>query len=65
MTQLSYCKTCILPNTRPNLLLDDKGNCNGCASCDIYLMPLGYIHRMLICKHANWLNAFVVPVHVG
>ena len=34
MTQLSYCKTCILPNTRPNLLIDDKGNCNGCASTE-------------------------------
>ena len=32
MTQLSYCKICILPNTRPNLHLDDKSNCNGCTS---------------------------------
>ena len=33
--QLSYCKSCILPNTRPNLLIDEDGNCNGCKGTDI------------------------------
>ena len=32
MRQIEYCKTCILPNTRPNLIFDETGNCNGCAS---------------------------------
>jgi N-acetyl sugar amidotransferase len=29
---LNYCKTCILPNTRPNLVLDEEGVCNACRS---------------------------------
>ena len=27
-----YCKKCILPDTRPNLVIDSKGNCNCAAS---------------------------------
>jgi N-acetyl sugar amidotransferase len=27
---LKYCKKCILPNTRPNLLLNEEGVCNAC-----------------------------------
>ena len=27
-----YCRTCILPNTRPNLKIDNEGNCNCSAS---------------------------------
>jgi N-acetyl sugar amidotransferase len=35
MTQLRYCKTCILPNTRPNLHLDDQGVCNACSCASV------------------------------
>ncbi len=28
--ELQYCRTCILPNTRPGLSLDDDGVCNAC-----------------------------------
>jgi len=31
VTALRYCRTCILPHTRPNLEFDDAGNCN-CAT---------------------------------
>lgn len=33
MTALRYCRTCILPHTRPNLEFDSEGNCN-CATAE-------------------------------
>ena len=27
---MNYCKNCVLPDTRPNLYLDEKGVCNAC-----------------------------------
>ena len=30
--KLSYCKNCILPNTRPNLHISLEGICNACLS---------------------------------
>ncbi len=32
MNKLNYCKKCVLPDTRPNLILDDFGICDGCNS---------------------------------
>lgn len=29
---MRYCKSCVLPNTRPNLTLDDEGVCNACLA---------------------------------
>lgn len=29
---MNYCQNCVLPDTRPNLQLDDKGICNACRS---------------------------------
>lgn len=29
---MQYCRNCVLPDTRPNLVLDDAGVCNACAS---------------------------------
>ena len=29
---MRYCRTCILPDTRPGLVLDETGMCNACAS---------------------------------
>jgi len=29
---LTYCKTCVMPDTKPDLHLDDKGVCNACRS---------------------------------
>jgi N-acetyl sugar amidotransferase len=31
---MKYCRTCILPDTRPNLRIDEKGNCNCPASVE-------------------------------
>lgn len=33
MTALRYCRTCILPHTRPNIRFDDQGDCN-CATAE-------------------------------
>ena len=35
MTKLKYCKNCILPSTRPNLHINEEGNCSGCASKEV------------------------------
>ena len=32
MSKLKYCKSCILPNTRPNLYINAEGICNACLS---------------------------------
>lgn len=29
---MKYCKRCVMPDTKPDLLLDDKGVCNACRS---------------------------------
>lgn len=29
---MKYCKKCVLPDTRPNLVLDEEGVCNACRS---------------------------------
>jgi hypothetical protein len=29
---LTYCKRCVMPDTKPDLLLDDEGICNACRS---------------------------------
>ena len=36
-----FCKKCILPNTRPNLIIESDGVCNACKS-----------HNQN--KHINW-----------
>lgn len=33
MTNMRYCRLCVLPHTRPNLHFDDDGNCN-CATAE-------------------------------
>ena len=35
MKKIKYCKNCVLPNTRPNLKINDKGICNACTSTDL------------------------------
>ena len=27
---LLWCKKCLLPNTRPNLIIENNGNCSAC-----------------------------------
>ena len=29
---LTYCKHCVMPDTKPDLQLDDEGVCNACRS---------------------------------
>ena len=31
---MNYCRNCVLPDTRPNLQLDDDGICNACRSSE-------------------------------
>lgn len=31
-TAMRYCRSCVLPDTRPNLVLDEAGICNACRS---------------------------------
>ena len=31
---MKYCNSCILPDTRPNLVIDDSGSCNACKNYD-------------------------------
>ena len=30
MTQIKYCKNCVIPETRPNTEIDKDGYCTGC-----------------------------------
>ena len=30
--KLKFCKNCILPNTRPNLIIDKDGVCDACRN---------------------------------
>jgi N-acetyl sugar amidotransferase len=32
---LTYCKNCVMPDTKPDLHLDDKGVCNACRSYEL------------------------------
>jgi len=32
---LAYCKRCVMPNTKPDLLIDDEGVCNACRSYEL------------------------------
>lgn len=32
LTMLHYCRRCVMPDTKPDLLLDDEGICNACRS---------------------------------
>ena len=31
-TTIHYCKRCVMPDTKPDLYLDDEGICNACRS---------------------------------
>ena len=35
MIEMNYCKSCILPNTRPNLVIESDGVCNACKGHDV------------------------------
>ena len=32
---MKYCKRCIMPDTRPDQIFDEKGICNACKSYDV------------------------------
>ena len=32
---MNFCKNCILPDTRPNLILNNEGKCNACLNHEI------------------------------
>jgi N-acetyl sugar amidotransferase len=35
VVKMKYCNSCILPDTRPNLVIDDSGICNACNTYDL------------------------------
>ncbi|MCI0564622.1 MAG: N-acetyl sugar amidotransferase [Nitrososphaera sp.] len=41
---MRYCRTCIIPDSRPNIQFDPSGKCNACASSTIK-REIDWIHR--------------------
>ena len=35
VSQLKFCKNCLMPNTRPRIVFDDQGVCNGCKHAEV------------------------------
>ena len=70
MTELRYCKRCVLPNTRPNLRFDDEGNCN-CATgdkkreIDWQVREIDFRHLIDRVKALNRSYDCVIPVSGG
>ena len=31
---IAYCRTCLMPNTRPRIVFTDSGQCNACVNAD-------------------------------
>ena len=34
MRNIVYCKTCVMPNSRPRVVFDENGNCNACKNAE-------------------------------
>ena len=34
MRNVVYCKTCVMPNSRPRVVFDENGNCNACKNAE-------------------------------
>ena len=32
---MKYCKSCVMPNTKPGVYFDEEGNCNACRNMKI------------------------------
>ena len=32
---MKYCKSCVMPNTKPGVYFDKEGNCNACRNMKI------------------------------
>ena len=32
---MNYCATCVMPDTKPGVFLDEEGRCNACRAKDI------------------------------
>lgn len=32
---MKYCKRCVMPDTKPDLFIDDEGVCNACRSYEM------------------------------
>jgi N-acetyl sugar amidotransferase len=43
---MKYCNSCILPDTRPNLLIDDNGVCNACQNHNLVKPKINWDKRM-------------------
>ena len=69
---LKYCKVCIMPNTRPNIMFNDEGVCNACVNYinrkkidwnERYLELLKIAKEFRNKKKSNW--DCIVPVSGG
>jgi N-acetyl sugar amidotransferase len=69
---LSYCKRCVMPDTKPDLLLDEKGVCNACRSYEKrretdwdarYLELVAVLEKYRHRDGSNW--DCIVPVSGG
>lgn len=69
---LTYCKRCVMPDTKPDLLLDNEGICNACRSYENrkmvdwdsrYKELLTILERFRNTKGTNW--DCIVPVSGG
>jgi len=42
---MNYCHYCVLPNTRPNLVIDESGRCNACQSSNQKVSQINWQER--------------------
>ena len=45
MLSMKYCKNCILPDTRPNIILDENGICNACNQFNNQKLKINWKRR--------------------
>ena len=69
---LKYCKSCVMPDTKPDLKLDEKGVCNACRSYETrkevnwdqrYKELLKIVDKYRNVSGSNW--DCIVPVSGG
>ena len=49
---INFCKKCIMPDSRPRIVFDDKGICNACLYSEEKKKLIGKIERV------NFINSF-------
>lgn len=68
---MRWCKSCVLPDTRPNLIIDEDGVCNACKAhrtkCDIDWVQREAAFRKVVAHAQAQTNAYdcLIPVSGG